>query len=116
MANPQLKHKPTSLEIKINPTCKAVPNGALARLSRTQANGESSTVFWYAETDCCISLPLGAFLPNPTGIIQLDAGTYSIIYTLDPHFKGDSIRYNVVCSRPCPQHTADNGESIIIDP
>jgi hypothetical protein len=115
MANPQLKHKPSSLEIKINPDCKPVPNGALARLSRTQKNGEPATLFWYAEVDCCIYLPNSSLIPAPPPILELDAGSYSIIYSLNPDYTNPTIRYKVRCERPCPEVSVDNGESIIID-
>jgi hypothetical protein len=120
MANPQLKQKPSPLEIriKINPNCTPVPNGSLARLSRTEQNGKPSTVYWYAEKDCCISFSkatMGALFPVPT-VLELDAGSYSVTYKLNPDYKGDSIKYNVVCSRPCPDKQVDNGESIIINP
>ena len=116
-ANTQRTQKPTTLQITINPSCKPVPNGALARLSKTEANGEPSTVFWYAKTDSCISLPAGALIPDPPSVLQLDAGNYTIIYKVNPDYQRHIITYNVSCSRPCStERNDDNGESIIIDP
>jgi hypothetical protein len=114
-ANTQLKQKPKSLLITIQKDCTPTPNGLAARLSRSQRNGEPSTVYWYAKKDCCISFPIGALLGAPAGLL-LDTGNYSILYTLNQNYPESKIRYNVVCTRPCPDHPVDNGESIIIDP
>jgi len=117
MANTQLKQKPHSLEIRIESGCRAVPNGANAKLSRSQKNGEPASVFWYAEQDCCLYLGSEALIPTPPAVLQLDAGNYSIIYTLNPAYTDDSIGYAANCgTRPCPKRQDGNGDSILIGP
>jgi hypothetical protein len=117
MAKTQLKQKPHSLEIKIEAGCKAVPNGPNAKLSRSQANGQPASVFWYAEVDCCLYLRNDALIPAPPPMLQVDAGNYSIMYTLNPAYTSDSIPYAVRCGvRPCPPRMDTNGDSILIGP
>jgi hypothetical protein len=116
MANTQLRQKPKPLEITIGTDGKPVPNGSDARLSKSQRDGEPSTFFWHAEGDCCISVRGHALIPTPPAVLQLDAGKYSILYTLNPAVTDQLIKYAVQFGHPCPDRQVDNGESIIIDP
>ena len=116
MATTQLTRKPRPLEITIQTDGKPAPNGPDARLSKSQRDGKPSTFFWHAEENCCISVRGHALIPTPPTVLELDAGKYSVLYTVNPATEDVSIKYGVQSGHPCPDRQVDNGESIIIDP
>ena len=84
--------------------------------NRSEMESPLASLFWYAEVNCCISVRGDALIPAPPAVLQLEAGKYSILYTLNPAFTDSFIKYGVQSGRPCPDRQVDNGESIIIDP